>query len=114
MANEVKVSTARRKTGSKTETDKAATKPVKKTTAGNKAGTSKAVTAKAQDKPATAKKAKPSGTLPITPETRLRHIEMAAYYIAEKRGFSGGDAAEDWLAAERQIDHLLMAGKLPT
>ncbi len=48
----------------------------------------------------------------ITAEARLRHIEVAAYYIAEHRGFSGGDAADDWLAAEQQIDHLLLAGKL--
>src|SRR5262245_39221841 len=50
---------------------------------------------------------------PITAEERLRHIEVAAYYIAEKRGFSGGDAAEDWMAAESQVDGLLLAGRLP-
>lgn len=32
-----------------------------------------------------------------------REIAEAAYYLAEKRGFSGGYALEDWLAAEKQV-----------
>ena len=31
-------------------------------------------------------------------------IAVAAYFIAEKRGFAPGCLAEDWLAAEAQID----------
>ncbi len=30
-------------------------------------------------------------------------IEEAAYYLAEKRGFSPGHELEDWLQAEAQI-----------
>jgi hypothetical protein len=37
-------------------------------------------------------------------EQRHRMIETAAYYRAEKRGFSGGDAIKDWIEAEREID----------
>lgn len=113
MANEVKTSAPRRKSASKAETDKAAVKPVKKAKADSKTAASKTTVAKPADKPPT-KPRKPANRLPITPEVRLRHIEVAAYYIAEKRGFAGGDAAEDWLAAERQVDHLLLSGKLPT
>jgi hypothetical protein len=43
----------------------------------------------------------------ITPAERLQMIEKAAYYLAERRGFIGGDAAEDWSAAEREIDKSL-------
>ena len=35
-----------------------------------------------------------------------RMIETAAYYQAEKRGFSDGDQVKDWLKAEREIDAL--------
>jgi hypothetical protein len=51
-------------------------------------------------------------TAPLTGEpgeTRLivedlqRDIAVAAYYRALARGFSGGDAFDDWLAAEREI-----------
>jgi len=30
-------------------------------------------------------------------------VEEAAYFRAERRGFSGGNAVEDWIAAEREI-----------
>jgi hypothetical protein len=44
---------------------------------------------------------------PPSPEERRRMIEEAAYFRAERRGFTGGDAAEDWMAAEREIAELL-------
>jgi hypothetical protein len=39
------------------------------------------------------------------PETveRSSKIAIAAYFIAEKRGFAPGHELEDWLAAEAQI-----------
>lgn len=52
----------------------------------------------------------PPGGLPadqkqrITPEQRWRMIEEAAYYRAEKRGFLGDQLADDWTAAEAEID----------
>ena len=109
MANEPKAPATRRKATAKTAADKPAktalkAPPTKKTAAADKPA-----------KPAAAKPRKTkalASAAPITPETRLRHIAVAAYYIAEKRGFAG-DAADDWLTAEQQIDHLLLAGQLP-
>ncbi len=34
-------------------------------------------------------------------------IAVAAYYLAERRHFQGGDPVRDWLEAESEIDHLL-------
>lgn len=34
-------------------------------------------------------------------------IAVAAYYLAEKRGFPGAGALDDWVAAERQIDSMI-------
>jgi len=31
-------------------------------------------------------------------------VAVAAYFHAEHRGFNGGDAVADWLAAEAEID----------
>jgi hypothetical protein len=40
-------------------------------------------------------------------------IAKAAYYRAERRGFAAGHEAEDWLAAESEVDAALMLGALP-
>lgn len=37
-------------------------------------------------------------------EARRRKVEEAAYFLAEKRGFSPGYEMQDWLAAEEEID----------
>jgi len=50
---------------------------------------------------------------PVTPEERYRMIAEAAYFRAEKRGFVGGDMAEDWLLAEAEIDRLLQQRQEP-
>ncbi|HTJ97920.1 MAG TPA: DUF2934 domain-containing protein, partial [Rhodocyclaceae bacterium] len=42
----------------------------------------------------------------ITAEERLHYIEVAAYFIAEKEGFSG-DPQANWQAAEHQVDNHL-------
>jgi hypothetical protein len=42
-----------------------------------------------------------------SPEERRKMIEEAAYFRAERRGFTGRNAAEDWIAAEREIAELL-------
>lgn len=52
---------------------------------------------------------KPS-TVPA--EQRRHYIEMAAYYIAERRGFAPGDPLVDWVQAETEIDRLLAEGRL--
>ena len=40
----------------------------------------------------------------ITASERRQMIAEAAYYIAEKRSFLGGEVHNDWIDAERQID----------
>jgi hypothetical protein len=57
-------------------------------------------------------------TAPVPEETRAVEarerdamIAEAAYYRAEARGFESGHELEDWLAAEREIDLLLEAGR---
>lgn len=48
-----------------------------------------------------------AGTV-VSPEERQRMIAETAYFRALQRGFSGGDAVEDWLAAEREVDERLL------
>ena len=45
--------------------------------------------------------------VPISPEKRLEMIATAAYYIAERHGFTPGREASDWQMAERQINAML-------
>lgn len=40
---------------------------------------------------------------------RLQWIAEAAYFIAERRGFSAGSVEDDWREAEREIDRMLAA-----
>lgn len=49
---------------------------------------------------------------PVTSEQRHHYIEVAAYYIAERRGFDAGCHDEDWVQAGLEIDRLLAEGKL--
>jgi hypothetical protein len=44
----------------------------------------------------------------VDPEKRDALIAEAAYFRAEKRGFAPGHEAEDWLAAEAEVDARLM------
>ena len=44
----------------------------------------------------------------IDTEQRQRLITEEAYLIAERRDFQGGDPAQDWAEAERQVDYKLM------
>jgi len=42
----------------------------------------------------------------VFPSDSYRHqIEVAAYLIAERRGFVPGHELDDWLEAEREIQH---------
>ena len=38
---------------------------------------------------------------------RIKMISEAAYFRAEKRNFEHGDAVQDWLEAESEIDQLI-------
>ena len=49
---------------------------------------------------------------PASEEQRRNYIEVAAYYIAERRGFFGASALEDWTQAEAEVDRMLREGKL--
>jgi Protein of unknown function (DUF2934) len=43
----------------------------------------------------------------IDPENRRQLVAAEAYFFAERRGFSDGNAIEDWVAAERVVDSWL-------
>jgi hypothetical protein len=45
----------------------------------------------------------PSSGTQSTPDEIRRRIAEAAYYRAERRGFSPGYEEEDWIAAEQEI-----------
>ncbi len=47
---------------------------------------------------------------PIDQDLRRALIAKAAYYRAERRGFSAGCEADDWLAAEMEVDTALTLG----
>ena len=49
-----------------------------------------------------------------TDEDLQRWIAEAAYYRAERRGFEPGMEADDWLAAEAEIQARLRGGKPPS
>ncbi len=48
---------------------------------------------------------------PVAPEQRYQYVEVAAYYIAERRGFDVGSADENWAQAELEINRLLGEGQ---
>jgi hypothetical protein len=79
----------------------AATKaPAKAAAPANKAATKK---------PAPAVKPKKAA---VPSEQRRNYIEVAAYFIAERHGFTPGRELADWAAAEAEIDRLLAEGLL--
>jgi len=92
----------------------------KSTSSDDKKSTAKKTTAKkvtaalSADKPAKkpAKTASPrkkaAGPTVITSEDRIKMIEVAAYYLAEKHGF-GHDPQDYWLQAEQEVDAALNA-----
>ena len=59
-----------------------------------------------EKKTAPAKKAKPAAAEAVhsvTPEERWQMISEAAYFMAEKRGFTGGNPCDDWAQAESKV-----------
>lgn len=106
---------------------KTATKPkaVKAEAAPKVPAAKKPAAAKAPaKKPAAAKKAVPAkkaaavvaeqpNVVPVlTHDQRRYYVEVAAYYIAERRGFHGGSQMDDWVQAEEEIDRLVREGVL--
>jgi hypothetical protein len=55
----------------------------------------------------------PSAKL-IDAERRRALIAESAYFRAERRGFEPGHEAEDWVAAEQEIDRALAIGVSPS
>jgi len=49
-----------------------------------------------------------ASSLGITPEQRQSMIQVAAYYIAEREGFTRHSPLEYWLTAEAEIDRQLL------
>lgn len=105
------------------KTTKPVAKSAKSTAAKPVAKPAKATVAKAPAKATTVKKPAVKATAaaskapaakrpPPTRDQRLRYVEVAAYYMAERRGFAPGNPAEDWLRAEAEIERLLAAGKI--
>lgn len=43
----------------------------------------------------------------VSDDQRQHYIEVAAYYLAEKKGFNSECDVENWLAAEAEINQLL-------
>jgi len=48
----------------------------------------------------------------VPAEQRRNYVEVAAYYIAERHGFTPGRELDDWASAEAEIDRLLREGLL--
>ncbi|RLJ67828.1 DUF2934 domain-containing protein [Sulfurisoma sediminicola] len=117
---------AKSTTASKPATTKVAAKPTKAAAATAPAKTTKAAPTKAPakvaSKAAAPKAAKPAAKkaatankgngATVTPEQRRYYVEIAAYYIAERRGFHGGSQLADWAQAEKEIEQLLAAGRI--
>lgn len=87
--------------------------PAKTTPAAGKAkkaagkATKVAVAAQATPTPETTPEPGPATEPPrveITAEEKLKMIAEAAYFRAERRGFVGGNPAEDWIAAEAEVE----------
>ena len=89
---------------------KTAAKPPAKAAAKPKAPAAKTAQPTGAKAPKAA--ARTAGHRQVTPEQRRYYVEVAAYYIAERHGFSTGRELADWTAAEAEIDRLLAAGML--
>ena len=76
----------------------AAAKPVSATAAKKTTATKSSVSSKKK--------------MEVSPEQRYMMIAEAAYYRAEKRGFVGGNSAQDWVEAEAEINQLLSTAEV--
>ncbi|NVO05962.1 MAG: DUF2934 domain-containing protein [Rhodoferax sp.] len=88
---------------------KAAAKAVPKPAATAKPAVAAAKPAVPKAKAPAKKAAKPVSTA-IDPAQRANYIEVAAFYIAERRGFTPGNPEQDYLDAAAEIDRLIAAG----
>jgi hypothetical protein len=66
--------------------------------------------AKSVGAPKTKLKASTAPKPVLSTEQRNHYVSVAAFYIAERRGFTLGNPANDWLAAEAEVDRLIASG----
>lgn len=71
--------------------------------AARKSPAKKAAPAKTSAAPAAARPA-------VTVEQRHNYIEVAAFYVAQRRGFAPGNPVDDWAMAEQEVDRLIASG----
>ena len=86
-----------------------APKPVAAKTAKAKSVTLKPAAPKPK-KAAAPKKTAPVAKPAMSAAQRNNYVEVAAFYIAERRGFATANPADDWAAAEAEIDRLIASG----
>ena len=56
-------------------------------------------------------KATPAAVRPeVSPEQRHNYIEVAAFYVAQRRGLAPGNPLDDWAMAEVEVDQLIASG----
>ncbi len=46
----------------------------------------------------------------VTVEQRHHYIQVAAFYVAQRRGFAPGNPTADWAMAEAEVDQLILSG----
>lgn len=46
----------------------------------------------------------------VTIEQRQHYIQVAAFYVAQRRGFAPGNPMDDWATAEVEVDELILSG----
>jgi hypothetical protein len=51
-----------------------------------------------------------ANVLDISDEVRHHYVQVAAYYIAERRGFHDGAEHQDWVVAEEEIARMISGG----
>jgi hypothetical protein len=51
-----------------------------------------------------------SAEVGVSSGLRRQYVEVAAYFIAEKRGFCAGGEQNDWVLAEREIERMIAGG----
>lgn len=113
--------TAKKKTTSTSKTKKAQAKKAATSSTTKSAGKTKTSATKSKkvksatrkaSTPTKSRKPKSSKGNGSGADKRAMLIQQEAYFIAEKRGFEGGDPVQDWLMAERQVDEMLKNSSL--
>lgn len=70
----------------------------------------KAASPAAEKTAAPAKRGAKKKAVNVSPEQRHNYVQIAAYYVAERHGFTSGREAADWAEGEAEIDRLLAGG----